>query len=206
MAVGGAGTESRLPWQHLQCTGVIVYLPLRGLANGGTLMGQLLMFPDQRTDWQLAEPEARRRWDVVGWMRWETSGWSRCHVMPPPFTSTKQSLNIFQNTALDKTHFWTLKNRESLCHLKLEPCSQMKHTHNPKCIQSRGSANKPDTWGIFPRPPADWGRPWAWWSAGSLSLPCCWTRRLGVTSRPFLPPHLQPPPSFTLIPLFPLLL
>lgn len=45
MSVGGAGTESRLPWQHLQCTGTIVYLPLRGLANGGILIGPSLMFP-----------------------------------------------------------------------------------------------------------------------------------------------------------------
>lgn len=45
MSVGGAGTESGLPWQHLQCTGAIVYLPLRGLANGGILIGPSLMFP-----------------------------------------------------------------------------------------------------------------------------------------------------------------
>lgn len=45
MSVGGAGTESGLPWQHLQCTGAIVYLPLRGLANGGILIGPSLMLP-----------------------------------------------------------------------------------------------------------------------------------------------------------------
>lgn len=49
-SVGGAGAESGLPWQHLQCTGAIVYLPLRGLANGGILIAPSLMFPDRRTD------------------------------------------------------------------------------------------------------------------------------------------------------------
>ena len=43
--MGGAGTESGLPWQHLQCTVAIVYLPLRGLANGGILIGPSLMLP-----------------------------------------------------------------------------------------------------------------------------------------------------------------
>lgn len=50
MSVGGAGAQRGLPWQHLQCTGAIVYLPLRGLANGGILMAPSLMFPDRRTD------------------------------------------------------------------------------------------------------------------------------------------------------------
>lgn len=88
--VGGAGTESGLPWQHLQCTGAIVYLPLRGLANGGILIGPSLTAP--RPAGQIdSYPEPRSGEKVSrGWLdvaterdRQRAVGEGRCRVTPP---------------------------------------------------------------------------------------------------------------------------
>lgn len=64
------------------------------------------------------------------------------------------------------------------------------HTYTYSFCGGRRDANKNETWGLCRRPPADWGTPWEWWSAGSLSLPRRWTRRSGFASPPPLHPAL----------------
>lgn len=70
--VGGAGTGSALPWQHLQCTGAIVYLPLRGLANGGILIGtSLTLRPGGQID---SSSSPKREREKVSWGRLDAAG------------------------------------------------------------------------------------------------------------------------------------
>lgn len=76
-------------------------------------------------------------------------------------------------------------------------CNTYTHTYAQYFCGGRRDANKNETWGLCRRPPADWGTPWEWWSAGSLSLPCCWTRRSGLAA---------PPPLYPALPLLFLLL
>lgn len=69
------------------------------------------------------------------------------------------------------------------------------HTYTHFFCRGRRDANKNETWGLCRRPPADWGTPWEWWSAGSLSLPCRWTRCSGLAAPPSL--HLALPSLFS---------
>lgn len=76
----------------------------------------------------------------------------------------------------------------------LSPTFPVLHSAAHTCTHSfcggRRDANKNETWGLCRRPPADWGTPWEWWSAGSLSLPRRWTRCSGLAAPPPLHPAL----------------
>lgn len=93
--MGGAGTERGLPWQHLQCTSAIVYLPLRGLANGAILIGPSLMFP---TGGRADSYPSLKREEGESWLAGSAErqrGEAGRGITPPLGTSTKkQHTNI----------------------------------------------------------------------------------------------------------------
>lgn len=156
MSVGGAGTESGLPWQHLQCTGAIVYLPLRGLANGGILIGPSLMLPTggridsypslkrgEGESWLDGRGERQRARQVVASHHHHASKQNTA-LMSFSFRG-KKSASFGRKRVQFRRDFDPMSSSFLFLFSDTHTRSQMKHTHNPKCIQTRGSANKPDT-------------------------------------------------------------
>ena len=94
-SVGGAGTVSGSLWQHLQCTSAIVYLPLRGLANGAILIGPSLMLP---TGGRIDSYPSLKQDEGESWLAGcneRHRGEAGCRVTPPLGTSTtKRHTNI----------------------------------------------------------------------------------------------------------------
>lgn len=112
--VGGAGAASGLLWQHLQCTSAIVYLPLRGLANGAILIGPSLTLP---SGGRIDSYPGLKREDGESWLAGcgERQGEEAGRGVAPPLgiPATKQRTNgqPFQGKSVPGRGKWKIVKR-----------------------------------------------------------------------------------------------
>ncbi len=179
-------------WYHLFCT-----------QGGGWQWYSDGPIALQRPGDRLTANDALKRGWLTWTISWQAQKWL-LSIITPDYRSP------FSSSAPNKFPL-----RRHTLHARLLPRSRFNHFPYlqtlPRCQRAfiffwglrveththRGGSrhgNKNETWGLCPWPPADWGRPWEWWSAGSLSLPRRWTRHLGATT---------PSSAFPLLLLFP---